>query len=401
MNTEDEKKIPNDLLSMCPGTLAELLSCERCHKVASKWRKDRKYEWAAVLYCGCGKDWVVCCSCANTSIRLSTVTQVTKHNKIQIHSSARKKTSQNSEHVLEALSKRRRSLGLDAAYLDTTTWCSETETSIWLETRNSPKKYQKEDSLVGGSGVVSKFVRVLNPSSSSVRDFGNANSNTYFNADVNGTGVADVVALCQFGMTNVGDQVHPADVQFTTDLANFVHGLSINQRGDLAILLEGTVKKIRRDSQGDRLWKTSIPTTPGAMRKMFWDGKFSFLNNIPYPTVTTVGDHAYTSLRECIRNRLAFGFPLEKVEHGHSVDDNANVTTLMQSAFCQRLVTKCEATYQEPVLLLFLKEWQDGYDPNSFSKSNRGSAWVKTITISEPHEHRNDVEVSGIWSFQC
>ena len=37
---------------------------------------------------------------------------------------------------------------------------------------------------------------------SSLRDFGNPNSNTYFNADIQGSGIADVVALCQFEFQN-------------------------------------------------------------------------------------------------------------------------------------------------------------------------------------------------------
>ena len=65
----------------------------------------------------------------------------------------------------------------------------------------------------------------------------------------------------------------------------------------------------------------------------------------------------------------------------------------MQSPKCQRIIRDCKDKYDVPVLIVFLKEWQDGYDPHFFSKANRGSVWVKTITISEPHDHKNESEV--------
>lgn len=39
-----------------------------------------------------------------------------------------------------------------------------------------------------------------------------------------------------------------------------------------------------------------------------------------------------------------------------------------------------------------IKEWQDGYDPHAYSKANCGSSWVKTVTISEPHENKNNAQ---------
>jgi hypothetical protein len=274
----------------------------------------------------------------------------------------------------------------------------------WIETRNSPFKEKKEDSLLiskEGGDKRPNFAlggETKSASQSSVRDFGNVNSTTYFNADINGSGVGDIVSLCQFGITEVGIQIHPFDVQYCTDVANFVHELTQSQRSDLAHILKGTVEKVKRDAATKRLWLTTIPTTPFAMRRQFWDGRSSFLDNIPHPTVEAIGQHAYTSLRECIRNRLAFGFPIEKIEYrdNYEEDNIFNVKSLMQSRTCQRIIKDCKLMYAEkPVVILLLKEWQDGYDPHAFSKSNRGSAWLKTCTISEPHGDRNGRQVKG------
>ena len=70
------------------------------------------------------------------------------------------------------------------------------------------------------------------------------------------------------------------------------------------------------------------------------------------------------------------------------------VVSLIQAECCQRVIRCCQSDYSEPVLVLPLIEWQDGYDAHSFSKTNRGSSWIKIVTIAEPHDHKNKPEVS-------
>jgi hypothetical protein len=276
---------------------------------------------------------------------------------------------------------------------------------MWEVTRKSPMKLQGEDSLLIAGGEVGATKRVLFEAdkqrvTSSLRDFGNDNSSSYFNADIHGSGLADVVGKCQFEITDIGKELHPADVQYTTDMAKFVHGLTHSQRDQLASILDATVQKIQRDSCSTASWKTAIPTTSQLLRSQIWEGKKSFLSNIPFPSVEQVGSHGYCSLRACIRDRLAHGFPLEKVELRD--DDNRDpVRTCMQSKNSQEKLKLCLHQYEEPVLVLFLKEWQDGYDPHSFSKTNRGSCWVKIMTIAEPHDHRNSPEVSAQTKKTC
>jgi hypothetical protein len=257
-------------------------------------------------------------------------------------------------------------------------------------------KEKKEDSLLYPSNKDNedrKLVCKLFETSGnySLRNFGNPQSTAYFNADINGSGIADIVAKCEFQLQEVGKLLHKSDVQYATDMAQFVHGLTHSQRNSLSRLLASTLAKAARDSRA-KSWKTTIPTNPVVMRNHFWDGQNAFLSNIPCPTVYTLTSHAYTSVRDCIRDRLAFGFPLEKVELCD--DENAPVRTLMQSISSQRVLRTCQDLFTEPVLVLFLTEWQDGYDPHAMSKNNRGSCWVKVITISETHDGRNCAQVS-------
>lgn len=389
--------IPPELKALCPHTLPELLCCERCNTLASRWRFDITFEWARVLYCSCGKDWLVCGLCPSVRTRLSLAKNKNKHNKI-CHStevcneSTRKSTQKN---------KRPKPTETGGDMYDTDIDGVDPQgTEVWVEKRMSPMKSQEEYTMVFNKDKLEErtsnnqgaYATVnADGCANSNRDFGNRNSTMYFNADINGSGLADIVALSQFGVTEPGSKLNASDVQYTTDIANFVHTLSQTQRADFSRLLAGTVAKVVRDTRSDRLWKTVIPQCPQELRKQYWEGKQSFLGNIPYPTVDALGDHAYTSVRECIRNRLAFGFCMEKV---HLVEEpNVPIRCVINSPVCQRVIRKCQQMYVVPVLILFLKEWQDGYDPHSFSKTNRGSAWVKTITISEPHEHKNQAEV--------
>lgn len=392
--------VPEELRELCPNTPHELLTCPFCSTLATKWRLDGIFDWARVLYCACKKDWVVCAYCPKASIRMIKQATIYAHNR-HCHNEATKKRVKTQERKEDG----------ESVALSTMKGASASGEERWIEVRSSPQKVNQQDSLVnlspGSTGESAAFVkdtqrRLFDGDSSrsnvsSLRDFGNIHSSSYFNADINGTGVADVVALCQFGISDIGKQIHPSDVQYVTDMANFVHGLSHTQRKDLSGILLATVSKVERDGDpsNKRKWKTLIPTNPSDMRRQYWEGKQSFLCNIPYPTIHSVDNHAYVSLRECIRNRLAFGFPLENLQTSEDRHD-VPIRTVMEADASQAVIQRCKNAYDEPVLVLLLREWQDGYDPRSFSKKNRGSCWIKTVTIAEPHEHSNGPEVRAL-----
>jgi hypothetical protein len=415
--------LPADLLLLCPYTLPTLLYCPECGRLASSWRRDRKFDWARVLYCSCGKDWVVCADCRKCQQPMTSKPTLRMHNRnchsrksnspveddttmpgVVVAQETKKRSNPGeADDIPELVEKKARAAEQQDEAM---------EEQTWEIIRKSPHKQKGAESLLfaGGEGaesllgddnkaVAAKRTLFQKDSITSLRDFGNANSSSYFNADINGNGLADIVGKCQFQMSDVGKDLHPADVQYTTDIANFVHGLTHVQRGNLANILGATVAKIHRDtemdgdSKNEARWKTSIPTNPQMLRSQIWEGRQAFLGNIPYVTVEQVAAHAYCSLRACIRDRLAFGFPLEKVELRETNDRDNPVRTTMQSEDSQCKLQVCMRRYKEPVLVLFLKEWQDGYDPHSFSKTNRGSCWVKLITIAEPHDHRNSPEV--------
>ena len=391
------RSLPPELLALCPNTPPEFFVCAHCNKTAFKWRVDRQFAWGRVLYCQCGKDWIVCGFCETSQSRLVNARSISSHNR---NSHSKKRSTEASTGGKPA--KRgilKEGDDDEPTVQDNTVDFLAEEDTMWMVARNSPYKQKKDDGILlskdGEDFQTNLFPTegdgsIPPAAATSLRDFGNKNSSTYFNADINGSGVADIVGLCQFGISEVGKEIHPADVQYCADVANFVHGLNQSQRSDLAHILKGTVSKVKRDAKSNLLWITKVPTDAYQMRKQFWEGREAFLANIPTPSVESVGQHSYVSLRECIRNRLALGFPIEKVE---IVEPKDNVRSVMQSQFCQQMLKVIQGLYEEPVLVLFLKEWQDDYDPHSRSKANRGSAWVKTVTIAEPHDNKNNAQV--------
>jgi hypothetical protein len=417
--TQQPSSLPDTLRLLCPNTPAGLLQCPQCGVIASEWREDRKFAWGRVLYCTCGRNWVVCAYCSDGFDRcLKSKRDMRAHDR-HLHAPRTTGTKRKSNDP-QLMNTKRAPQKTIASNDDDEEHGAPTpekkqddhhgapeiedclQEQVWERTRNSPLKIQAQESLLlagGGdasnrAGKVGATNRVLfQPETSSLRDFGNVNSSSYFNADINGSGLADIVGKCQFEISDIGKEINPADVQYTTDMAKFVHGLTHSQRDQFATILDATVQKIQRDSCSKACWKTVIPTTRQMLRNQIWEGRKSFLSNIPYPSVEQVGSHGYCSLRACIRDRLAHGFPLEKIEQRDG-DNRDPVRTSMQSENSQRKLRLCLHLYKEPVLVLFLKEWQDGYDPHSFSKTNRGSCWVKLITIAEPHDHRNSPEVS-------
>jgi hypothetical protein len=66
------------------------------------------------------------------------------------------------------------------------------------------------------------------------------------------------------------------------------------------------------------------------------------------------------------------------------------VSTLTQSLQAKTIPKKCQnRSLTSNTLCLYLVEWSDAFKPSSSIKSNRGSVWLKTITISPPHNKRH------------
>lgn len=136
-------------------------------------------------------------------------------------------------------------------------------------------------------------------------------------------------------------------------------------------------------------WGITIPSTTNDLRKYYMEGKHSVLQNLPCPPISGgIKGHSYVSLVDCIRDFLGHtgtgkiaALDLEskmKFPNNGLVSDTADsrhVCTVVKRA-CQKFTVP---NTKPLVILLFF--WSDDFEPNSMSKSMRGSAWIKTMTI--------------------
>ena len=165
----------------------------------------------------------------------------------------------------------------------------------------------------------------------------------------------------------------------------------------------------------DRTWFSRMPTSFDDLRRLYVEGKTAFITNLPRPNVTRLQDHAYVSIVDCIADILAHGLDLDIIKAGSGEEDtttNTNEGTpssqagvssvTSQSKHCRSIYDRAQrilANQQDsatmanssfnmqdkpPLICLWINEWSDGFEPSYSVKANRGSAWLKTITISPP-----------------
>ena len=113
------------------------------------------------------------------------------------------------------------------------------------------------------------------------------------------------------------------------------------------------------------------------------------------PSVIKIGDYSYVSLLSIISNFLAQDFAYEEINDSPNISDG--VTSVSNSPIAkkllhrskQRLKEKAPCSDTSDLVTLYLFEWSDGFEPNSI-KSNRGSVWAKTVTISPTGDARHN-----------
>ena len=144
----------------------------------------------------------------------------------------------------------------------------------------------------------------------------------------------------------------------------------------------------RLSKAGCSIDSSIIPTNMKLLDQRYLKRKHSFMQNIPRPPVTEIGNHAYVSLKSCIADLLA--------RHDSEIEiltdyDGKTVKYISQSARAQSLIQSMKNLASidgrlldptVPRLILHLIEWSDDFDPAKCIKDNRGSAWIKTVTIS-------------------
>ena len=202
-----------------------------------------------------------------------------------------------------------------------------------------------------------------------------------------GLGGAYLVGRSQFQLGVVGFDLHSDEVAMHLNIAGLVSSLTSGQREKLASVLAQVVTVTRQqqsfDSELRSDWHTRVPMTSSELRAKYVEGKHAILPNLPRPPVQQIGDHAYVSLKDCIADLLGHGLNIDNIELTSS---DVTVCKISETKRAQRILANAMkiAPSNNNVLALYLTEWSDGFEPSLSIKGNRGSCWIKTITVAPP-----------------
>ena len=130
-----------------------------------------------------------------------------------------------------------------------------------------------------------------------------------------------------------------------------------------------------------------VPSSVNLMNQRYLKGKYSFMHNIPKPVVSNIGRHGYVSLKSCIADLLArHNFEIEEIVQA-DFDSVQYIGQCRRARLFVEYVKDLDGLVDPhiPRLILYIIEWSDDFDPAKCIKDNRGSAWVKSVTISPLH----------------
>jgi hypothetical protein len=164
---------------------------------------------------------------------------------------------------------------------------------------------------------------------------------------------------------------------------------------------QNKVNQLHQPSHGNKSWLPHMPTSYPDLRRIFLKGKHAFLPYLPRPQVNTLKEHSCISLIDCVADVLGHGMDLDVITG--SIDDFKDKDTPVQfvtetkrakeiwdNAIMQYNASgKLTSTSGTSLICFNANEWSDGFETHYSVKANRGSEWLKTVTISPPqgNEH--------------
>jgi len=202
-----------------------------------------------------------------------------------------------------------------------------------------------------------------------------------------GLGGAYLVGRSQFQLSVVGVELRRDEVEMHLNIAGLVSSITSGQREKLAKVLEQVVTVARRQCSEDvkrsSTWSTRVPTTSYELRAKYVEGKHAILPNLPRPPVQQIGEHAYVSLKDCVADLLGHGLNVDNINLTRGA---VTVTKISETQRAQRILDNAgkAAKSSSNLFALYVTEWSDGFEPSLSIKGNRGSCWIKTITIAPP-----------------
>ena len=117
------------------------------------------------------------------------------------------------------------------------------------------------------------------------------------------------------------------------------------------------------------------------------------MESVPIPSVTQIGEYSYVSVVDVVADFMAHKYEYEEIQH--HVELGAAVSSIGEAPIAREVRNRAmnrrgvhSPASELDVVILFLIEWSDGFEPNT-AKTNRGSVWTKTVSISPRKDFSN------------
>ena len=373
--------------------------CPQCASADNvSWLQHSTYSWATVLHCTCCDiKWFLCRECFNIRSHYTQFQQLSRH--------ARDSHGQK-------FARRTRKATSDAAPtpsnfgVETPTYEESTVDTPFDDVDSVDPSPLSGDTVNDHECTGSKLFNP-EPSALDVPDMQGLNtaSENYFKHEfiAKHGGRAHVVAMSQFQVElyRPSQNIHPSEVQYHLDFCLLVSKLTRGERSLLAKVMQQTVTIATNRLQSsissscDGTFKdTAIATTAEQIRCTYVDGKFAMLKNLPHPKVTIVDGHGYVSLRDCVSDILAHGLELDVIRTHSEIPllvKKLSECKVSQAIYDQGVMSNIVG--DDPLVVLYFNEWSDDFDPSSSStRNNRGSVWMKSVTISPPSHQLHSLQ---------
>ena len=211
------------------------------------------------------------------------------------------------------------------------------------------------------------------------------------NASINNNenGVINMVGKAVLGSLNGHKHLDPDDILLHLFMAKFTSSLTIDQKHlfglVLQIVIEKTTKNMKMENIDDESVKsyisTKCPVTESEMRRFYYGGVNSIVQNLPQPNVNLYKRHAYVSIRQCIADFLGKGNLPDCIDDQvYNVQRKLSESVAAREIYL-RAVNRNPTLSPHDIMVILGVQWSDDFEPNTSSKVNRGSVWMKTVTI--------------------
>jgi hypothetical protein len=212
------------------------------------------------------------------------------------------------------------------------------------------------------------------------------NANFFQHQHEHKLGAAMLVSNLQFNSSKVAHLIPEVEVDLHMNIAALLSTLTRKQRDDLSTIFHQvvniTIARQGVDVGQTQSWHTKIPTSVHLIRTFYIRGKHAVLPNVPRPEVKMINNHAYVSLIDCVADVLGHGLPLDIIKTDTATH---TVAQLSECKVAKEIYSRAvNNSFPQKPLCLYIAEWSDAFEPSSCTKNNRGSCWIKSITVCPP-----------------